>query len=58
MPPTWAATRSTGSSDWRRSLASKLKPAGGQAAVLEDDVEGERELGWLLGNWSVSQPDW
>ena len=38
------ASRSSGSIDWRRSLASKLRPPRGEAAALHDLVERERDL--------------
>jgi hypothetical protein len=58
MPPIWPRDQILGSSDWRRSLASKLVPP-----VVKPPAAGPRRRpapfpARLLGNWSVSQPDW
>jgi hypothetical protein len=40
-------------------LGVEIGAAGGEAAGLQDLVIGQRTSGTeLLGNWSVSQPDW
>ncbi len=41
---TWDRIRSSGSSDWRRTLASKVGAAGGEPAGLQHLVIGQRHL--------------
>ena len=49
MPPIWAISRSSGSSDWRRSLASKLVPPVLKPPACRHLVVGQRHLRHVVG---------